>query len=243
MERQWKARIGAIILAIATAGGLYLYLQKDEPDRTRFPVRGIDVSHHQGTIDWAAARGDDVAFAYLKASEGGDHRDRQFPRNLAEANRLGLPVGAYHYFTFCRPGADQAKNFVEAVRSGQTQLPPVVDLEFDGNCDRRPSSEELRREVETFIGAVEMRFDRALVYYAPHDFLEVYGDALPPRSLWRRSIGKEPESSDWTIWQFDPAGRVAGIEGDVDLNVLSINLDELIALGHRGPSAEEYEPQ
>lgn len=218
-----------------------MYLRKSAPDRLRFPVRGIDVSHHQGTIDWAAVCSDDVAFAYLKASEGGDHRDRQFGRSLAEANRLRLPVGAYHYFTFGRPGADQAKNFVEAVRSGETQLPPVVDLEFDGNRDRRPSSEELRREVETFIGSVEMRFDRALVYYVADDFLDVYCDALPPRPLWRRSIGKEPEGSDWTIWQFDSAGRIAGIEGDVDLNVLSIDLGQLIALGRRCPSADECE--
>jgi lysozyme len=239
MKRRWKAVIGAVIIAIAGAGGAHLYFSEYEPDRTRFPVRGIDVSHHQGAIDWTEVARDGVGFAYVKVSEGGDHRDRQFRRNIAEANRLGLPVGAYHYFTFCRPGADQANNFVEAVRPGVTQLPPVVDLEFDGNCDRRPSPDDLRREVETFIGTVETRLDRDLVYYAPDDFLEVYGDVLPPRPLWRRSILQEPGSSDWMIWQYHPAGRVGGIEGDVDLNVLSIGLDELIAFGRHDSSAEE----
>jgi len=233
MKRRWKTGIVAVATAIVAAGVAYLYFKEYQPDRTRFPVRGIDVSHHQGTIDWTAVQRDDVAFAYLKASEGGDHRDRQFERNLAEAKRLGLPVGAYHFFTFCRPGADQAKNFVEAVPPNATQLPPVVDIEFTGNCDRRPSPQELGHEVATFLDAVEGRLGAKLIYYAPDDLLEDYGEMLPPRRLWRRSIMHEPERADWTIWQYHPAGRVAGVEGDVDLNVLAIRLDELIALGGR----------
>lgn len=241
MKRRWKAVIGAAVIAMAGAGGAYLYFREYEPDRARFPVRGIDVSRHQGVIDWTEVAQAGVGFAYAKASEGGDHRDRQFRRNVAEANRLGLPIGAYHYFTFCRPGADQAENFTDVVLPAATQLPPVVDLEFDGNCDRRPSPEEMRREVETFIGMVERRLARTLVYYASDTFLELYGDVLPPRPLWRRSIHKEPEGTDWTIWQFDPTGRVAGIDGDVDLNVLAIGLDELVALGRRDFSAETHE--
>ena len=59
-----------------------------EPDPDRYPVRGIDVSHHQGAIDWTAVAADDVAFAYLKASEGGDHRDRRFAANWRAAFAL-----------------------------------------------------------------------------------------------------------------------------------------------------------
>ena len=238
MERRWKAAISAIVVVTAV-GGLYLHFREFEPDRSRFPLRGIDVSHHQGSIDWAAVAAADVAFAYIKASEGGDHRDREFQRNITEANRFGLPVGAYHFFTFCRPGIDQARNFIEAVSTGVMQLPPVVDIEFAGNCDRRPSADELGREVAIFLDMVESRFGSKLVYYAPDDLLEAYGEALPSRPLWRRSVFHEPELSNWTIWQYHPTGHVAGIDGDVDLNVLSISLDELVALGK--PSAEERE--
>jgi lysozyme len=242
MERRRKAAIGAIIIVVAAVGGLCLYMREYEPDRTRFPVRGIDVSHHQGTIDWAAVAGDDVAFAYIKASEGCDHRDHEFQRNIAEANRLELPIGAYHFFTFCRPGSDQARNFIEAVSAGVMQLPPVVDIEFAGNCDRRPSPDELGREIATFLDMVEGRLGLKLAYYVPDDLLEAYGEALPSRRLWRRSVFQEPERSDWTIWQYHPAGRVAGIDGDVDLNVISISLDELVALGEPStPSAEKPE--
>jgi lysozyme len=238
MKRRWKAAVGiAIVIAMAGAGGTYLYFREFEPDRARFPLRGIDVSHHQGTIDWAAAASDDVAFAYVKASEGGDFRDPEFRRNFAKAEGVGLPVGAYHFFTLCRSGADQALNFIDAAGVGIAQLPPVVDLEFTGNCDSRPERVELGREVQTFVDLVESRLGSTLIYYVSDDFLEAYGEALPPRPLWRRSILQEPKGSDWTIWQYHPAGRVRGIDGDVDLNVLSINLDELIALGRGGPSS------
>jgi lysozyme len=194
----------------------------------RYPLRGIDVSHHQGTIDWAQVAADDVAFAYVKVSEGGDHRDRLFARNIGEANRFGLPVGAYHFFTFCRPAVDQARNFVDAVAANITRLPPMVDLEFHGNCDRRPSPEEMGREVAAYLDIVERELGRAAIYYAPDHFLEIYGDALPPRRLWRRSILREPEQADWIIWQYNATGRVAGSDGDVDLNVLSVTLGDLI---------------
>lgn len=204
------------------------------PDRTRFPERGIDVSHHQGRIDWDAVVADDVAFAYVKVSEGGDHRDREFEHNLAEANRLGLPVGAYHFFTFCRPGVDQAENFVEAASADALQLPPVVDLEFLGNCDRRPSPDEMAREIGLFLDLVEPHFGRQAIYYATDDFLETYCAALPKRPLWRRSILEEPDQTNWTIWQYDATGRVDGIGGDVDLNVLSITIEALLQLGRSG---------
>jgi lysozyme len=232
MKRWRMIAIGAAVVAIAGAGATYLYLREFEPDRTRFPVRGIDVSHHQGRIDWDAD--DDVAFAYVKVTEGGDHRDREFTRNLAEANRLGLPVGTYHFFTFCRPAADQAKNFVEAVSADAVQLPPVVDLEFHGNCDRRPSPDEMAREVGLFLDRVEPHFGRQVIYYADDYFLGIYGAALPTRPLWRRSILEEPGHADWTIWQYDATGRVDGIGGDVDLNVLSITIEALRQLGRSG---------
>jgi lysozyme len=228
LNRRWQIAIAAFLVAAVGIGGAYLYVREYEPDRSRFPIRGIDVSHHQGTIDWPKVVVDDVAFAYLKASEGGDHRDREFVRNLAEVKQIGLPVGAYHFFTFCRPAADQAKNFVDAVPPGATKLPPVVDLEFYGNCERRPSKEELGRELETFLGMVETRFDRAAIYYVTDEFLDAYGDAIPRRPIWIRSIMREPGEGGWVIWQYHPAGRVAGIEGDVDLNVLSGSLDQLI---------------
>ncbi|WP_421726276.1 GH25 family lysozyme [Bauldia sp.] len=231
MKRRWKAALGGLGLIVVVGGAAFMYVRTYEPDRTRYPVRGIDVSHHQGTIDWPAVAADDVAFAYVKVSEGGDHRDREFGRNIAEANRLGLPVGAYHFFTLCRPGADQAANFIDAVPAGAAQLPPVVDLEFTGNCARRPTPEAFRADIEAFITRVEAALGQPLIYYIVDDFRDAYGEVLPPRRLWRRAIFHQPDADDWLIWQYHPAGRVAGIDGDVDLNVLEGDLAELVGGG------------
>eukprot|EP01030_Chromulinospumella_sphaerica_P019884 gene19884-19787_t len=113
--------LALVVLPLAAFAG-WRGFRRWEPDPGRYPVRGIDVSHHQGTIDWTAVAADDVAFAYLKASEGGDHRDRTFAANWQAARAAGLKVGAYHFFTFCRPGADQARNFLAAVPAQRDSL-------------------------------------------------------------------------------------------------------------------------
>src|SRR5690606_20574071 len=106
-----------------------------------------------------------------------------------------------------------------------TDLPPVVDLEFQGNCARRPSSQEMADEIAAFLEAVEAHFERAAVFYVTYEFLDAYGEAIPERRIWIRSISREPAEPGWAIWQYHPAGRVAGIAGEVDLNVLSGPLD------------------
>ena len=99
-------------LGCAVLGVGYIYFMSFSPDRDVYPIRGIDVSNHQGLIDWRRVAADDVAFAMIKATEGGDWIDKSFARNFAAAKEAGLAIGPYHFFTFCRPGADQARNFI-----------------------------------------------------------------------------------------------------------------------------------
>ena len=106
--------ISVVALALAAAGGAW-WFSRYEPDPARFPVHGVDVSHHQGPIDWRAVAGDGVAFAYVKASQGSRNQDPLFAANWQGARAAGLAVGAYHYFTFCRSGSAQAANFLAAV--------------------------------------------------------------------------------------------------------------------------------
>jgi lysozyme len=222
-----KTAAVGILLGLTLAGAGYLYFRSFEPDRSRFPLRGIDVSHHQRIVDWSKVATDDVAFAYIKASEGGDHRDTEYARNVDGAQAAGLAAGAYHFFTFCRPGVDQANNFVGALSGRSLDLPMAVDLEFVGNCSRRPSQTELAEELDGFLGIVEEHAGRPAIYYVTSEFLEAYGEAIPKRNLWVRSILYEPAVPGWVVWQYHPAGRVSGIEGDVDLNVLSGTLGKL----------------
>ena len=72
------------------------------------PIHGIDVSRWQGRIDWASVRAAGTQFAFIKATEGGDHVDPRFLENWYGAARAGVPRGAYHFMYWCRPAHEQA---------------------------------------------------------------------------------------------------------------------------------------
>lgn len=134
---------------------------------------GLDVSHHQGVVDWQAVASDNIDFVYLKATEGGDHVDTRFAANASSAEAAGLRVGAYHFFTFCRPGAEQAANFLRTAPPAPKWLHPAVDVEFGGNCAARPPEDELLRELQAFIDSVRAAWNRPVVVYVLHGKLSM----------------------------------------------------------------------
>jgi lysozyme len=192
---------------------------------------GVDVSHHQGNIEWARVRDDGIAFAFLKASEGGDFVDSAFATHWRETRRVGLPRGAYHFFTFCKTGREQAANFERTVPVEDDALAPVVDLEFEGNCQQRPTPTAFRRELEAFLASVEQRYARRATLYFTHDVYARYGHVLPTRALFVRELFRPPGWLDrtWRLWQFNSEARVEGIEGPVDAEAFAGSLDELRA--------------
>lgn len=209
------------VAAAALAGAGLVYYVNFAPDSGRYPVRGIDVSHHQGPIDWTRVGRTGIAFAYLKATEGGTHVDENFRDNFEQARAAGIAVGAYHFFTFCKSGAEQAANFMAAVPHEAQTLPPVVDIEVDGNCTQRPTAAAFEAELTAFLTPVEQGFGQPAVIYIAGDAVGQYGAVLPDRARWVRSIAWPPFGQTWLIWQYHNAGRVDGIDGDVDLNVLN----------------------
>lgn len=217
-----------VLITCALATGGYFYFMNFSPDREKYPVRGIDVSNHQGTIDWPRVARDDVAFSLIKATEGGDFVDKSFARNLAGARSAGIAVGAYHFFTFCRSGADQAQNFIATVPRDGPLLPPVVDIEFGGNCADRPSVEKFEAELGAFLELVEAAFGKRAIVYMIGDAAEIYGGAVPDRQRWVRSLAMHPGHEDWIYWQYHNSGSIDGIEGPVDLNVLQGEVADLI---------------
>ena len=215
------AGLALLLAAILAVSGL-LYAGHWHPSARRFPSQGIDVSHHQGGIDWRRLPAQGVDFAYTKASEGGDHRDRAFAANWSGARRAGIPRGAYHFFTLCRPGADQAANFIAAVPLDPDALPPAVDLEYMGNCGRRVTPEQFHGELAAYIRAVEGHYRRPVLLYLTAEFDRAYQvSARVDRPLWLRSLIREPRfgARPWHYWQVSNFRRLSGIEGRVDWNV------------------------
>ncbi|MEO9527875.1 GH25 family lysozyme [Roseibium sp.] len=216
-----------VVGGVISIGGAAFFFMNWEPDRDDFPVRGIDVSHHLGDIDWPRVAADDVAFVYMKASEGGDFKDGAFARNWAGAGSAGLARGAYHFFSLCQSGVKQAENFLSVLPRDSSMLAPMLDLEFTGNCDRRPPADDVLREISAFTNLVEQALGKQVIFYAPDAFHGAYlkGRGLN-RRLWARSIWHSPDyAPDWTLWQYHDRGRVEGISSKVDLNVLHPDSD------------------
>ncbi len=203
-------------LGVVAAVGWYVWVPRYRPSLRAGETYGVDVSHHQGAIDWARVAGDDMTFAYIKATEGGDHVDARFAENWRGAGDAGIARGAYHFFTLCRPGAEQARNFLATVPD-DAELPPAVDLELAGNCAARPSHHDVLMELVAFLDAVEAGGPRVLLYVGD-DFADHYFRDVNAREQWRPSVLRRP-GGRWRVWQASAWARVDGIEGGVDLDV------------------------
>jgi lysozyme len=181
---------------------------------------GIDVSHHQGRIDWDRVARDDISFAYIKATEGADFVDSRFAENWKEAEAAGVARGAYHFFTLCAGGELQARNFLRVVPDDRGALPPAVDLELAGNCLARPDPATVERDLHAFLTVVERVTARTAILYVGDDFEERYPvRASFGRPLWHRRFLQRPNVEEWVIWQVSGFAQVDGVRGRVDLDV------------------------
>ncbi len=222
LRRPLTLLLGTVVVVLGVAAAGTIHYLNFEPDAGAYPVRGIDVSHHQGLIDWAAVAADGVEFAYIKATEGGDFAGTRFAENWRGAGAAGIVRGAYHFFTLCRSGIVQAANFTAVVPTTPGMLPPVVYLEYGGNCGARPVPAALRTELEDFLAALEAHYGVKPVLYVTRAFHADYLDgALEDYAVWARSLYFQPgyPAHPWSFWQFHDRGRRTGIAGPVDLNV------------------------
>ena len=189
-----------------------------------YPLWGIDVSHHQGDINWEKIKEQGVNFAYIKATEGGDFKDRLYSSNYKKAKDVGVTVGAYHFFTFCRSGILQATNFISTVKLTKGDLPPALDIEFVGNCKIKPEPDKLRKEIKVCIDKLTEVYGVQPVIYTTFKcysmFIEDHFDDTPIwiRNTWLKPI--LPDKKSWTFWQFK-VKPLPGIKGDVDHNVFN----------------------
>ena len=231
--------LAAILGTALAAGALSLYergaLRFNYPSQTRFPIRGVDVSHHQGELDWEKIRGSGIDFAFIKATEGEDHRDSRFAENWENAGKAGLSRGAYHFFTFCTPGEAQAKNFLGVLSGLELELPPVADVEFAGNCRGWSTIEAIQSELEVFLEHVESALGRRpAIYLTNTSHRKIIAHRFETHPLWVRNTFLEPSSRSyprWAFWQFADNARLDGVRGPIDLNVYCCSEEEFRAIG------------
>jgi GH25 family lysozyme M1 (1,4-beta-N-acetylmuramidase) len=195
-------------------------------------VPGIDVSHWQGSIDWRRVADSGRRFVFLKATDGHAFLDPTFATNRAGARANGLLVGAYH---FARPdpskgdAAEEARWFVSQADPKPGNLLPVLDLETSEGLDQQGVTLWARRftaEVRRLTGVTP------LVYTSPYGWMSRTGDsralARDGAPLWIAHWGVDApllpagnwNGNGWRVWQHTSDGRVPGIVGRVDLDVV-----------------------
>ncbi len=200
----------------------------------KHPVHGVDVSKWQGDIEWDKLRQADIAFAFIKSTEGGDHRDERFAEYWREAKRAGIPRGAYHFFYFCRPAREQAAWFIRNTPNDRSALPPVLDIEWNHHsktCKKRPKPATVRKEMAVFLDIVQAHYGKKPLIYTTVDFHEQNLEGhFANYQFWVRSVADHPDNvyrqRDWHFWQYTGTGRVPGITGDADINVFAGNAQQ-----------------
>ena len=211
-------------------------------------VAGIDVSHHEGAIDWARVAGAGVGFAVIKATQGVTFVDPLFADNWEQAGRAGLVRGAYHYF---RPEDDPAAqaDFLLATAGPPAygDLPLAIDLETASGL---PADAVVAR-ARTFLARLAERTGRLPLVYTSRAFFTgaLGGPAGFERyplwaASWQASCPSIPDAPwrDWVLWQSSSTGAVAGIAGAVDLDRFNGSLAELrafVAAPAGGPDGGE----
>ena len=221
---KWLLLIGAASLGVLLGGYVfwhYILPHSVTVDRFRYPVAGIDVSKHNGKIDFEKVRDDNYQFVFIKASEGKTYRDDAFASNYKAAREAGLKVGAYHFFRKNRTGREQADNLLKAIKGKTLDLPVVIDIEDDwGNGATTKRDVAVQRLLE-MITCLNDKGYQVMIYTNGDGYKKYYKDMLTDCDLWLCSF-TSPELQSHLghrIQQYSHEGKVAGVKGEVDLNV------------------------
>lgn len=224
-----KILIISIILCVLLIIGVLEYkgiIWHNDLFSMHYEVKGLDVSHHQGRIDWETVQKEnEFQFVFMKATEGHDFIDHQFQTNWKEARKNGMLTGAYHFFSMRSSGKKQAENFIQTVPKEPDSLPPVIDLEIHLNHDK----EDVRRQLKEMATEMEKHYGKKPILYVTYDTYHTYVEGFfKDYDLWIRDVVKFPTLGDrpWIFWQYSNRGRVDGIDTYVDINVFHGDLEQ-----------------
>lgn len=233
---------GVLVLLLTAAALIFFgYLHLNNPSKSDYPVRGVDVSAYQGEIDWTVL-GKGLDFAFLKATEGSTHVDRYFKTSYEGAQACGLRVGAYHFFSFDSPGINQAENFIGVVEPYDDMLPPVVDVELYGDYFDQPPTDKnaVVTELSALLERLEEHYSLTPILYATEESYDLLlSEDFAAYDLWIRNVVSRPKISGWVFWQYCNRGRLDGYSGQetyIDLNVFCGTKEEFLEYGRKKES-------
>lgn len=186
-------------------------------------AQGVDLSRYNRVKDWKALA-ENIDFAYLKVSEGGNWHDPLFHRNSRQARKNGVLVGGYHYFTTSCNGRMQFENFRKGVGEFNLDLIPVIDIEKNKSGW---SEGELVREINDFIQACVETYGVKPMIYTKETFRKEWLRSLPDDILYWCGAIEEEEGEDADMVQYEIA-PLPGVESPVDCNTLLIPIENIL---------------
>ena len=191
-----------------------------------YEIHGIDISHHQGTIDWQTLKDEGmidkfpVRFIMIKATEGATKVDENFEDNFYQSREYGFTRGAYHFYSVHSSAKDQAEFFIRNVRLENGDLPPVLDVEHKPD---NQTDDQFRQSVRQWLDIVERHYGVKPILYTYYKFKMKYlSDAMfdsYPYWIAHYYVEEVEYQGPWKFWQHTDVGKLPGIKGYVDFNI------------------------
>lgn len=191
---------------------------------------GIDVSHHQGTIDWdtllsSSAVSPSIDFVFVKATEGINWIDPEWEKNRTALKKNNMRHGAYHFYQSTTSATKQAKHFLNVWQPGSDDLPPVLDIEIDFN----PASQQ-EDAINTWLKIVENTSGfRPIIYCSFDDYQRYYKHLFSEHPFWLAAYSKHLRIADMPnvlYWQFTEKAALPhhnGIQIDANISTIRFN--------------------
>ena len=187
-------------------------------DASTVQFDGIDISKHQGNINWAELKSNyNIKFIYIKATEGSSHNDPRYKEYIKAARKHGFKVGSYHFFRTTSSAQDQFLNFVKTVNREEQDLLPMIDIEEKKNW----TEQQLRDSVKVFADLVESYYGcKPLIYTGEKFYNNFLGLAFKhyPLFIAKYSPTSPNVNTKWTMWQFSESGIFKGVNTTVDMS-------------------------
>lgn len=237
MKRKQKRPITILLILFLIIFGLILWssLQFRSSDDFNYAVPknykgfGIDVSHHQGKINWDTLFHKPltpaIQFVYAKATEGKGHIDREWEYNRAELIRKNIKHGAYHFFRPATDPLEQAIHFLNIYKPRDTDLAPVLDVEIEAVSD-----EVLFENMKIFLLEVEEKTGkRPVIYTSFHFYRTKFKNRFEEYKFWVAAYSEPfllPKDERILHWQFTDKGDLPYHKKvKLDLNVSRVVFD------------------
>lgn len=208
-------------------------------DGVKANTTGVDVSYHQGDIDWEAVKADGVDFAMLRLGyrgyeSGQINVDERFHEYADGALGAGLDIGVYFYSQAVTPeeAVEEAEAVLNEIGDYEIMYPVVFDWEIVGDESARTnvvSADVLNECAAAFCNRIARGGHIPMVYSVKKMALTKFDmSRLAGFDFWLAEYRDIPEYPYYfTMWQYASDGRVSGIEGDVDLNMSLVDYSKV----------------